>query len=51
MKKERLLGRYAPGWREHWRGLEAESLLTETMKKGRFRGLFETLKFSQSLWV
>jgi len=23
----------------------------ETMKKGRFRGLFETLKFSQSLWV
>jgi len=26
-------------------------LLTETMKKGRLRGLFETLKFSQSLWV
>lgn len=26
-------------------------LFTETMKKGRLRGLFETLKFSQSLWV
>jgi len=26
-------------------------LYAGTMKKGRFRGLFETLKFSQSLWV
>ncbi|ELP24095.1 hypothetical protein F385_2936 [Pantoea agglomerans 299R] len=36
-------------WRLTARG--AVMLCAGTMKKGRFRGLFETLKFSQSLWV
>jgi len=50
-KKERLMRQFVPGWAGHYRASGVEILCAETMKKGRFRGLFETLKFSQSLWV